>query len=386
VEYYDGGSWRQIDTEAVPLAPEFPAQNFNVNTYFGTGAAQTLDAKFNEAANFNGTDSLITLDNSLDATLGVNDFSYSFWIKGPMTSASQIWISLAQNYFVYISYIGTQVFISFFNDTFSTGVTISADTWTHIGFAKSSADGILVTKNGVSSYTSTTAQAKGDLGTSGNNQGNVMGDYSGGGNDFEGFMDQVRFYNAVLSETNFNYIYTNETATTASQLNPSGFPSGCIAAYQLDGNATDVSGTYSGTVSNVGFTGLQFQPDFSWTKSRTFTNDHNLFDSIRGATVSLKPNGINPQSTDAQSLTAFNTNGFSVGTSTTVNTDSQSFVAWSLKAGGVPSATNSNTSGAMAADSVSLDGVLQSAYTPSGSPTIYPQKMSINTQSGFSIQ
>ena len=92
VEYWDSTAWRQIDTESIPILPEFPAQNFKINTYFGTGAAQTIDAKFNEAANFNGTDSLITLDNSLDATLGVNNFSYSFWIKGPMTSAAQIWI------------------------------------------------------------------------------------------------------------------------------------------------------------------------------------------------------------------------------------------------------------------------------------------------------
>ena len=66
VEYYDSSTakWYQIDTEALPLPSDFPSQNFNVSTYFGTGAAQTIDAKFNEAANFNGTDSLITLDNS----------------------------------------------------------------------------------------------------------------------------------------------------------------------------------------------------------------------------------------------------------------------------------------------------------------------------------
>ena len=39
----------------------------------------------------------------------------------------------------------------------------------------------------------------------------------------------------------------------------------------------------------------------------------------------------------------------------------------------------------MTANSVSVDGVLQSAYTPSGSPTIYPKKMSVGTKQGFSI-
>jgi hypothetical protein len=39
----------------------------------------------------------------------------------------------------------------------------------------------------------------------------------------------------------------------------------------------------------------------------------------------------------------------------------------------------------MAANSVSIDGELQSAYTPSGSPTIYPKKMSINSEAKMSI-
>ena len=34
---------------------------------------------------------------------------------------------------------------------------------------------------------------------------------------------------------------------------------------------------------------------------------------------------------------------------------------------------------------ISLDGVLQSAYTPSGSPSTYPKRMSIGTKQGFSI-
>ena len=46
---------------------------------------------------------------------------------------------------------------------------------------------------------------------------------------------------------------------------------------------------------------------------------------------------------------------------------------------------NTQTSGAMTANSVSLDGVLQSAYTPSGSPSTYPKGMSIGTKQGFSI-
>ena len=76
VEYYDGADWFQIDTESnAPVGSE----NFNVNTYFGNGATQAIDAKFNEAANFNGSSSKIVtsskiLDNKTNLTI-------SLWIK-----------------------------------------------------------------------------------------------------------------------------------------------------------------------------------------------------------------------------------------------------------------------------------------------------------------
>ncbi len=68
-----------------------------------------------------------------------------------------------------------------------------------------------------------------------------------------------------------------------------------------------------------------------------------------------------------------------------LNKGNNNYVVWSWKAGGAPTADNNNTSGAMDANSVSLDGVLQSAYTPSGSPSTYPKRMSIGTKQGFSI-
>ena len=64
VEYYDGTSpydaakWFQIDDEALPAVIPVGSEHFNVNTYFGNGATQEIDAKFNEAANFNGSSSI----------------------------------------------------------------------------------------------------------------------------------------------------------------------------------------------------------------------------------------------------------------------------------------------------------------------------------------
>jgi len=84
------------------------------------------------------------------------------------------------------------------------------------------------------------------------------------------------------------------------------------------------------------------QPDFVWIKDRTNANDNALFDAVRGATIGLRSNLTNAEVTDAQSLTAFNSNGFSLGTSGstfTTNFNGSAFVGWQWNAGG-SNATN----------------------------------------------
>jgi len=155
--------------------------------------------------------------------------------------------------------------------------------------------------------------------------------------------------------------------------------------------------TYSGNGGTQSITGVGFQPDLVWIKTRNATANHALFDSIRGVGNVLQPNTTLDAQTDNNTLTSFDSNGFSLGNATgsyITNTSTYTFVGWCVKAGGAPTADNTATSGAMNANgsaatssnsSVSLNGTLQSNYTPAGSPTIYPKRMSINTDAGFSI-
>jgi len=110
-----------------------------------------------------------------------------------------------------------------------------------------------------------------------------------------------------------------------------------MAATTYTGNAAARS--LSNAVNNV-----SFQPDLVWIKSRTpGATNHALFDSSRGVTKYLSSNTTTTETTLAQSLTAFNANGFSLGTDTTlVNASANSYVAWQWKAGG---AAVSNTQG-----------------------------------------
>lgn len=76
---------------------------------------------------------------------------------------------------------------------------------------------------------------------------------------------------------------------------------------------------------------IKFQPDLVWLKDRTSANAHGLFDSVRTATKYLSSNSTAAETTDTNSLTAFLTNGFSIGTTGLFNTSGNSYVSWNWK-------------------------------------------------------
>lgn len=86
-----------------------------------------------------------------------------------------------------------------------------------------------------------------------------------------------------------------------------------------------------------------FQPDFVWAKVRSTGYSHRLIDSVRGATKILYSDITNAEATEANSLTAFNSNGFSLGNAAGTNDNAATFVAWQWKAGGT-AVTNTNGS------------------------------------------
>lgn len=99
-----------------------------------------------------------------------------------------------------------------------------------------------------------------------------------------------------------------------------------MAATTYTGNAAARS--LSNAVNSV-----SFQPDLVWIKSRTpGATSHALFDSVRGTTKYLSSDTTAAETTNANTLTAFNGDGFSLGTDTTlVNANANSYVAWQWK-------------------------------------------------------
>ena len=91
------------------------------------------------------------------------------------------------------------------------------------------------------------------------------------------------------------------------------------------GNATDDTGIVFDTTDTT------MQPDFVWIKNRNSTNEHNLANSVAGATKYLHSNLSQAETTAANSLQSFDSNGFTVGENANFNTNTNTYVAWCWK-------------------------------------------------------
>jgi hypothetical protein len=102
---------------------------------------------------------------------------------------------------------------------------------------------------------------------------------------------------------------------------------------------------YSGTGSTQSMTGVGFQPDFVWLKSRSNTHYHNLYDSVRGATRAMFSNFDGAEVIEAGNLQSFTSDGFTADGFNGTNGSSRTYVAWNWKANA--GTTSSNTSGSI---------------------------------------
>ena len=107
-------------------------------------------------------------------------------------------------------------------------------------------------------------------------------------------------------------------------------------AYTTINKSTDHFNTklYTGNGGTNAITGVGFQPDFTWIKARSITKDHLLFDAVRGVTNAIKTNSTAATDTNSDFLTAFGTDGFTVGSQGKINTNSATYVSWNWKGGG----------------------------------------------------
>jgi len=134
-------------------------------------------------------------------------------------------------------------------------------------------------------------------------------------------------------------------------------------AYTTVNKSTDYFNTklWTGNATNGrAITGVGFQPDLAWIKNRSQTDNHALFDAIRGATYRIASNANTANTQATNSLASFDSDGFTLNDGGDANGNGENIVGWNWKAG--------TTSGISA-----------------GSQNITPSSYSINTTAGFGI-
>jgi len=108
---------------------------------------------------------------------------------------------------------------------------------------------------------------------------------------------------------------------------------------------------YTGNGSTQTISGLGFSPDLVWIKNRSHGRDNNVYDTVRGATKLLSTNsttvdvynGSGSEQT-VSGLTAFNSDGFTVGSDNVANQNTPyTYVAWAWDAGSSNAPNNSGT-------------------------------------------
>ena len=117
---------------------------------------------------------------------------------------------------------------------------------------------------------------------------------------------------------------------------------------------------YTGTGSTNNITGIGFQPDLNWTNKRTSGNNHAMVDVVRGVTKTIYPDETYVEGTQSGGLTAFGTDGYTIGTSGDYNDSGVNYVSWNWRAANAQGSSNT-------------DGSINTTYT------------SANTTAGFSI-
>jgi len=103
--------------------------------------------------------------------------------------------------------------------------------------------------------------------------------------------------------------------------------------------------TYTGNGTTVNVTGAGFQPDLVWIKMRSpHAYNHMLFDTNRGVTKHISTDRTNSEFTTSNSLTSFDSDGFTYGSELSGNDSGDSFVAWMWKCNGGTTASNTDGS------------------------------------------
>ena len=346
-----------------------PLQNFETVTYTGNGGTQKITGYIRKGAAFDGSSSNFYISGSEVIDFTSKDYTISLFVNLSSNATDQVLISSWNNTTRRFQLVTTSSnrFIIYERNSSNTtqthtlNYTYSTNTWYHIGIVRNSTQ-ILFYVNGSLEQT---VSANYSIYSSGSNdlwfgkQENSTAPAS----CYNGKLDQIRLFNTGLDSSKISELALEEYGdSTVSTTDFGGY--GGIALYQLDGNANDTGGTYNGTANditykydgiatNVNFLGMAFQPDLVWIKNRDSSlYSHRLFDSVRGADITLSTNNTNAEYNGGGTgyMSSFDSNGFTLSSSNVnTNNNGTDYVAWCWKAADTTT-SYSASSGVLASD------------------------------------
>ena len=141
-------------------------------------------------------------------------------------------------------------------------------------------------------------------------------------------------------------------------------------AYTTIDKPTDYFNTklYAGNGGTQSITGVGFQPDWLFIKSRGSTGNGRIHDVVRGVDKQLYTSLTNAEYTYSPNtgVTSFDSDGFSLGSDIGQNTNTETYVAWNWLAGGTAS-SNSDGSITSSVSANTTAGFSIVTYTGTGS-------------------
>jgi hypothetical protein len=345
----NGNNWTPNNVQTYDSVPDTPSNNFCVMNPLYNGNSGTAWLDGNLKVNVSSSQSGITA-----ATFGISSGKW-YWeivaspssppslcvgiIKTSFTPIGDVFVGYQPEGYGYYSYDGRKVN----NSSFSTYGSSWEGAQYVIGIALDMDAGtITFYRNNVSQGTAFSS---------------LSGTFTFAASD--GAISGTTFYVNFGADSSFAGQKTAQTNTDANGLGnffyavPSGYLALCTqnlpASTIKNGAAYMAATTYTGTGSAQNITNSgSFQPDFVWIKNRGGAYGHGLVDSVRGRASVLYSNDTAAQGTSGstQDVTAFNSNGFALGTNSQIecNASGQSYIGWQWKAGGTSS---SNTNGSI---------------------------------------
>ena len=97
---------------------------------------------------------------------------------------------------------------------------------------------------------------------------------------------------------------------------------------------------YTGNGGTQSITGVGFAPDWTLLKDRNDTSGTRAYDTVRGAIKRIRTDLTDAEIDDSDGLTAFGSDGFTLGADGATNANSTLYVSWNWKAGGTASSNS----------------------------------------------